>query len=147
MCGQVEEKMRIDEGNVCLWGFALHLNGGQQNVILSRMRGRRGLCLQICCVGMMGLSLWEDSLGAWFTVGPRPRSRRAAVRFLGAGFLNVESVEQCMKAVKGYGLVAQRTEWTRRDLTSKVSPEVLVATKMMCIIDRTWDSLRFVNLI
>jgi hypothetical protein len=49
-------------------------------------------------------------LGAWFTVGPRPRSRRVAVRFLGVGFLDVENVEQCIEAVKGYGLVAQRTE-------------------------------------
>jgi hypothetical protein len=56
-----------------------------------RMRGRRGLCLQICCVGMMGLSLWEDSLRAWFTVGPRLRSQRIAARFLGARFQNVES--------------------------------------------------------
>jgi hypothetical protein len=79
MCGQVEEKVKIGEGNVCLWGFALHLSGGQQNVILWRMRGKRGLCLQICCVGMMGLSLGEDSLGAWFTVGPRPKSQRATV--------------------------------------------------------------------
>jgi hypothetical protein len=147
MCGQVEEKVRIGEGNVCLWGFALHLSGGQQNVILWRMKGKRGLCLQICCVGMMGLSLWKDSLGAWFTVGPCSRSRRAVARFLGAGFLDVESVEQCIEAVKGYGLVAQRTEWTRRDLTSEVSPEVPIVTKMMCIVDRTWDSPRFVNLI
>jgi hypothetical protein len=49
-------------------------------------------------------------LGAWFTVGPCSRSRRAVARFLGAGFLDVESVEQCIEAVKGYGLVAQRTE-------------------------------------
>jgi hypothetical protein len=56
MCGQVEEKVRIDEWNVCMWGFALHLSGGQHNVILWRMRGKRGLCLQIYCVGMMGLS-------------------------------------------------------------------------------------------
>jgi len=33
-------------------GICLHLS-----VILWRMRGRRGLCLQICCVDMMGLSL------------------------------------------------------------------------------------------
>jgi hypothetical protein len=38
-------------------GICLHLSCGQQSVILWRMRGRRGLCLQICCVGMMGLSL------------------------------------------------------------------------------------------
>jgi len=37
--------------------ICLHLSYGQQSVILWRMRGRRGLCLQICCVGMMGLSL------------------------------------------------------------------------------------------
>ncbi len=49
-------------------------------------------------------------MGTWFTVGPRPRSQRAAARFLGAGFLDVESVEQCIDAVKGYGLLAQRTE-------------------------------------
>jgi len=35
-------------------GFCLHLSCGQQSVILWRMRGRRGLCLQIRCVGMMG---------------------------------------------------------------------------------------------
>jgi hypothetical protein len=40
---------------------------------------------------MMGLSLWEDSLRAWFTVGPHPRSQKVAARFLGAGFQNVES--------------------------------------------------------
>jgi len=72
-------------------GICLHLNCGQQSVVLWRMRGRRGLCLQICCVGMMGLSSGEDSLRAWFTVGPRPRSQRAAARFLGARFQNVES--------------------------------------------------------
>jgi hypothetical protein len=49
-------------------------------------------------------------LGAWFTVGPRLKSQRAAARFLGAGFLDVENVEQCIEVVKGYGLVAQRTE-------------------------------------
>ncbi len=76
---------------------------------------------------------WE--LG--FTVGPRPRSQRVDARFLGAGFLDVESVEQCIEAIQGYGLVAQRTERTRRDLTSEVSPEVPVATKRMCIVDRT----------
>ncbi len=72
-------------------GICLHLSCGQRNVILWRMRGRRGLCLQICCVDMMGLSLWEDSLRAWFTVGLCPRSQRVAARFLGAGFQNVES--------------------------------------------------------
>ncbi len=49
-------------------------------------------------------------MGAWFIVGPRPRFQRAAARFLGAGFLDVESVEQCIEVVKGYGLVAQQTE-------------------------------------
>ncbi len=49
-------------------------------------------------------------MGAWFTVGPRSKSRRAVARFLGVGFLDVESVEQCIEAVKGYGLVAQWTE-------------------------------------
>ncbi len=132
---------------MCLWGFVLHLNCGQQNVISCRMSGRRGLWLRICCLCIMGLSLWEGSLGAWFTVGPRPKSQRVAVRFLGAGFLDVESVEQCIEAVQGYGLVAQRTEGTRRDLTSEASPEVFVTTKMMCIVDRTWDNPRFVNLI
>ncbi len=72
-------------------GICLHLSCGQRSVILWRMRGRRCLCLQICCVGMMGLSLWEDSLRAWFIVGPRPRSQRVAARFLGARFQNVES--------------------------------------------------------
>jgi hypothetical protein len=72
-------------------GICLHLSYGQRSVILWRMRGRRGLCLQICCVGMMGLSLWEDSLRAWFTVGSRLRSQRIAAMFLGAGFQNVES--------------------------------------------------------
>ncbi len=72
-------------------GICLHLSCGQRSVILWRMRGRKGLCLQICCVGMMGLSLWEDSLRAWFTVGSRPRSQRVIARFLGAGFQNVES--------------------------------------------------------
>ncbi len=76
-------------------------------------------------------------MGAWFTVGPRPRSQRVAAKFLGAGFLDVESVEQCIEAVQGYGLVVQQTEGTRRDLTSKAAPEVPVATKMMCIVDRT----------
>jgi len=38
-------------------GICLHLSYGQQSVILWRMNGRRGLCLQICCVDMMGLSL------------------------------------------------------------------------------------------
>jgi len=38
-------------------GICLHLSCGQHSVILWRMRGRRGLCLQICCVDMMGLSL------------------------------------------------------------------------------------------
>jgi len=50
-----------------------------------------------------------------------------AARFLGAGFQNVE----------GCGLVARGTKRTRRDLTSKASPEVPVATKRMCIVDRT----------
>ncbi len=76
-------------------------------------------------------------MGAWFIVGPRPRSQRVVARFLGAGFLDVESVEQCIEAVQGYGLVAQRIEGTRRGLTSEASPEVPVATKMMCIVDRT----------
>jgi len=38
-------------------GICLHMNCGQENVILWRMKGRRGLCLQIRCVDMMGLSL------------------------------------------------------------------------------------------
>ncbi len=38
-------------------GICLHLSCGQQSVILWRMRGRKGLCLQIYCVDMMGLSL------------------------------------------------------------------------------------------
>jgi hypothetical protein len=71
--------------------ICLHLSCGQWNIILWRMRGRRDLCLQICCVGMMGLSLWEDLLRAWFTVGPRPRSQRVVARFLSAGFQNVKS--------------------------------------------------------
>ncbi len=41
--------------------------------------------------------------------------------------------------------MAQRTEWTRRDLTSKASPEVSVGSKMMCIVDRTWDGSWFVD--
>ncbi len=57
-----------------------------------------------------GAVIVKNSLGAWFTVGPRSRSQRAAARFLGVGFLDVESVEQCIEAVKGYGLVAQWTE-------------------------------------
>jgi hypothetical protein len=38
-------------------GICLHLSCGQQSVILWRMRGRKGLCLQICCVDMMRLAL------------------------------------------------------------------------------------------
>jgi hypothetical protein len=38
-------------------GICLHLSCGQQSVILWRMRGKRGMCLRICCVDMMGLSL------------------------------------------------------------------------------------------
>jgi hypothetical protein len=36
-------------------GICLHMSCGQQSVVLWRMR-RRGLCLQICCVGMMGFA-------------------------------------------------------------------------------------------
>ncbi len=41
--------------------------------------------------------------------------------------------------------MAQRTEWTQRDLTPKASPEVSVGSKMMSIMDRTWDDSWFVN--
>ncbi len=37
-------------------GICLHLSCGQQSVVLWRMRSKRGLCLQICCVGMMGFA-------------------------------------------------------------------------------------------
>jgi hypothetical protein len=67
-------------------GICLHLSCGQRSVILWRMKGKRGMCLQICCVGIMGLSLWGDSLRAWFIIGPRPRSQKVAARFLVLGF-------------------------------------------------------------
>ncbi len=48
---------------------------------------------------------------------------------------------------KECGLEAHRTEQTLRDLTSHASPEAPVAIRMVCIVDRTWDSPCFVNLI
>ncbi|CAM6057377.1 unnamed protein product [Sphagnum tenellum] len=43
----------------------------------------------------------------------------------------------CIEAVQGYGLVAQRTEGTQRDLTLEASPEIHAGSKMMCIVGRT----------
>jgi hypothetical protein len=48
---------------------------------------------------------------------------------------------------KECGLEAQRTERTLKDLTSHASPEAPVAIRMVCIVDPTWDSPCFVNLI
>ncbi len=48
---------------------------------------------------------------------------------------------------KECGLEAHRIERTLRDLTSHASPKVPVAIKMVGIVDRTWDSPCFVNLI
>jgi len=92
------------------------------------------------------LTLWEISwelgiLLIWVQSLRRLWERRASRSWVSRCW----EWEQCIKGFRGCGLVAQGTEWTQRDLTSKASPEVPVGSKIMCIVDRAWDGSWVVN--
>jgi len=121
------------------------MSGGLQNVV-GEQKWQEGSAATNLSSLHERLFLWMVSMGAWY-LSIWVQCLRRLLELMAVGFWvsRCGEWEQCIEAFRRCGLVAQRTEWTQRDLTSKASPEVPVGSMMMCIEDRAWDSCRVVN--